>query len=167
MTHRHRCGPRRGGRGLPAPEARPAHGANRARARRRRVCLLGLHPLEDAAASTGGALRGEAHGGNRRARAEGARGRRVPRLHDPPPRRHKGGRGLSRRGIDVHKSEARITGPGRVEVDGGTLEAERVVLATGSDTSVPQIPGLAEAGFWTNREATTLNELPESVVVLG
>ena len=41
------------------------------------------------------------------------------------------------------------------------------MLATGSDTSVPQIPGLAEAGFWTNREATTLNELPESVVVLG
>ena len=29
------------------------------------------------------------------------------------------------------------------------------------------MPGLREAGFWTNREATDLTEIPESVVVVG
>jgi dihydrolipoamide dehydrogenase len=32
---------------------------------------------------------------------------------------------------------------------------------------VPPIPGLAEAGYWTNREATDLTEIPESAVVVG
>lgn len=72
-----------------------------------------------------------------------------------------------KRGVVVYKGEARLAGFGRVEVGGETLEADRVVLATGSDPNVPSIPGLEEAGYWTNREATTLSELPESVVVLG
>jgi pyruvate/2-oxoglutarate dehydrogenase complex dihydrolipoamide dehydrogenase (E3) component len=75
--------------------------------------------------------------------------------------------GYERDGVSVYKSEARFTGPGCVEVDGTQLEGERIVLATGSDPAVPDIPGLQEAGYWTNREATNLHELPESVVVLG
>lgn len=75
--------------------------------------------------------------------------------------------GYRRDGVDVYKSEARVTGPGRVELDGETLETERIVIATGSDASIPPFPGLDETGYWTNREATTLSELPESVLVLG
>jgi pyruvate/2-oxoglutarate dehydrogenase complex dihydrolipoamide dehydrogenase (E3) component len=75
--------------------------------------------------------------------------------------------GYRKQGVAVHKGEARLAGTGRVEIGGETLEAERVVLATGSDPNVPPIPGLEEAGYWTNREATNLHELPESVVVLG
>jgi len=41
------------------------------------------------------------------------------------------------------------------------------VIATGSDPQIPPIPGLAHAGYWTNREATTLNDIPESIVILG
>ena len=70
-------------------------------------------------------------------------------------------------GVEVFKGEGRLAGPGRVEVDGQALETERVVIATGSDARIPPIDGLAEAGYWTNREATTLSEVPESVVVLG
>src|SRR5918999_3072456 len=75
--------------------------------------------------------------------------------------------GYQRDGVSVYKSEARFTGPGRVEVDGAQLESERIIIATGSDPALPDIPGLREAGYWTNREATTLHEIPESVVVLG
>jgi len=71
------------------------------------------------------------------------------------------------KGIDVYKGTARITGPGSVEVDGSTLATERIIVATGSDQAIPAIAGLAEAGYWTNREATTLNDLPDSVVILG
>lgn len=75
--------------------------------------------------------------------------------------------GYRKRGVAVYKGEARLAGRGRVEVGREILDADRVVLATGSDAKVPSIPGLEEAGYWTNREATTLRELPESVVVLG
>ena len=70
-------------------------------------------------------------------------------------------------GVDVYKGEGRIVGPGAVEVAGQTLSTERIIVATGSDPAIPPIEGLAEAGFWTNRQATTLSELPDSVIVLG
>jgi pyruvate/2-oxoglutarate dehydrogenase complex dihydrolipoamide dehydrogenase (E3) component len=70
-------------------------------------------------------------------------------------------------GVDVYKSEATLVAAGRVEVDGQTLETERIILATGSDPRVPSIPGLAEAGYWTNREATNLKQIPASIVILG
>ena len=70
-------------------------------------------------------------------------------------------------GADVYKGEARIGGPGLVHVGETDLHAERIVLATGSAAALPPLDGLAEAGFWTNREATTLSELPDSVIVLG
>jgi pyruvate/2-oxoglutarate dehydrogenase complex dihydrolipoamide dehydrogenase (E3) component len=70
-------------------------------------------------------------------------------------------------GVDVYKAAGKIAGPGRVEVAERTLETERIIIATGSDPSIPPIDGLEDAGYWTNREATALSELPESVVVLG
>ena len=76
-------------------------------------------------------------------------------------------KGYERDGVRVFKGEGRLEGPGRVEVGGRALEADRIVIATGSDPKVPPIPGLAEAGYWTNREATALKQIPESVVILG
>jgi len=69
--------------------------------------------------------------------------------------------------IRVYKGEGRITAPGRIEVGDEELEAERIVIATGSDPSIPPIDGLEQAGYWTNREATQLTDVPEDVVVLG
>jgi dihydrolipoamide dehydrogenase len=60
-----------------------------------------------------------------------------------------------------------LRGPGEVEVGDRVLRAERIVIATGSEPQIPPIPGLREAGYWTNREATTLKEVPESAIVLG
>ncbi len=75
--------------------------------------------------------------------------------------------GYRDRGVAVYKAQARITGPRRVEVGGQELESERIIIATGSDTQIPPIPGLQDAGYWTNREATTLSEVPDSVAILG
>jgi dihydrolipoamide dehydrogenase len=75
--------------------------------------------------------------------------------------------GYERGGVRVYKSAARLAGPGHVQVGDEALEAERIVIATGSDPKIPPIPGLAEAGYWTNRDATTLKEIPDSVVILG
>jgi pyruvate/2-oxoglutarate dehydrogenase complex dihydrolipoamide dehydrogenase (E3) component len=71
------------------------------------------------------------------------------------------------RGITVVKDRGRLIGPGRVEAGGRLLEGETVILATGAEAVIPPIPGLAETGYWTNREATALTEIPESAVVVG
>jgi pyruvate/2-oxoglutarate dehydrogenase complex dihydrolipoamide dehydrogenase (E3) component len=71
------------------------------------------------------------------------------------------------RGIAVVKSIGRLAGPGRVETAGRVLEADCVIVATGSEPIIPPIDGLAGAGFWTNREATQLKEVPSSAVMIG
>ncbi len=82
-------------------------------------------------------------------------------------------RGHERAGVTVVRGTARLNGRGRVDVTPAegpprTLRAERaVIVATGSRAKVPPIPGLDEAGYWTNIEATSLRELPESVLILG
>lgn len=80
--------------------------------------------------------------------------------------------GLESAGAEVVRGTARITGPGRVEVEsngGGprTLEARALVVAIGSEPVVPPIDGLADAGYWTSNDGTSLRELPSSIVVLG
>ncbi|THA27190.1 NAD(P)/FAD-dependent oxidoreductase [Streptomyces sp. RKND-216] len=66
------------------------------------------------------------------------------------------------------RGHGRLTGPGRVEVDGQEFAARRgVVLATGSAPQVPPVPGLADVPFWTNRDAVSVKEPPASLLVLG
>ncbi len=71
------------------------------------------------------------------------------------------------RGITVVKEPGVIDGPGRVEASGRVLEADSIVVATGAEAVIPPIPGLADVGYWTNREATALTGIPESVVFIG
>jgi pyruvate/2-oxoglutarate dehydrogenase complex dihydrolipoamide dehydrogenase (E3) component len=72
-------------------------------------------------------------------------------------------------GIRVLLDEARIVGEHRVELaDGTQVEADRVVLATGSEPSIPPMAGLADGPFWTNREAIwDPREPPRRLAVIG
>jgi pyruvate/2-oxoglutarate dehydrogenase complex dihydrolipoamide dehydrogenase (E3) component len=60
-----------------------------------------------------------------------------------------------------------------VEVEGpddtrDTIAAERaVVLATGTTAAIPPIPGLRDIRTWDSRNATSAEEVPESLLVLG
>ena len=83
-------------------------------------------------------------------------------------------RALRKAGAEPVRGTARFLGadPLRLEVtsDGGDprqLEAGAVILAVGSHSRIPSLPGLEEAGYWTNRQGTSLRELPDGVVVLG
>lgn len=71
------------------------------------------------------------------------------------------------RGVTVVKAPAHILEPGRVQAGDRVLETDRIIIATGTDAAIPPIDGLAETGYWTNREATTLQDVPDSVIVLG
>ena len=80
---------------------------------------------------------------------------------------------LASAGLDLVRGHGRLAGDRRVEVTGADgrqvrLEARQaVVLSTGTRAAIPPIPGLREAGPWTNREATTAREVPGRLIVLG
>ena len=73
--------------------------------------------------------------------------------------------GYEKSGVTVVKGEAQVTGT--VEVAGRRLSAAHLIVATGSDALVPPIEGLADVPVWTNREATTLTDIPGRVVLIG
>jgi pyruvate/2-oxoglutarate dehydrogenase complex dihydrolipoamide dehydrogenase (E3) component len=61
-----------------------------------------------------------------------------------------------------------VAGPARVKVGEREFEATTaVVIDTGTQPWAPPVPGLHEAGFWTNRQAIEATEVPESLIVLG
>jgi pyruvate/2-oxoglutarate dehydrogenase complex dihydrolipoamide dehydrogenase (E3) component len=73
----------------------------------------------------------------------------------------------SKQGIDIFRGRGRIVAQGAVEVAGQRLEAERIIVATGTESAVPEIAGLDRIDFWTNREGTSFHEVPASTVILG
>ena len=77
-------------------------------------------------------------------------------------------RWLAGAGIELLRGTGRLAGPGVVEVNGVRHTAEHVVVATGADSIMPPVPGLAELdGVWTNREATGMKAVPAHLLVIG
>jgi pyruvate/2-oxoglutarate dehydrogenase complex dihydrolipoamide dehydrogenase (E3) component len=77
-------------------------------------------------------------------------------------------RWLADHGIDLLRGTGRLAGAGVVDVDGVRHTAQHVVVATGADPIVPPVPGLAELdGVWGTREATSMEEVPRRLLVLG
>jgi pyruvate/2-oxoglutarate dehydrogenase complex dihydrolipoamide dehydrogenase (E3) component len=78
-------------------------------------------------------------------------------------------RWLTDHGVRLVRGTGRLAGVRRVQVDGGPeLRARRaVVLATGSHSVLPPVPGLAEVRPWDNRAATAAKEVPDRLLVLG
>jgi pyruvate/2-oxoglutarate dehydrogenase complex dihydrolipoamide dehydrogenase (E3) component len=70
-------------------------------------------------------------------------------------------------GAMVIKGPARLAGPGRVEAAGQLLEADHVVIGTGSESARPPVDGLDQVPVWTNREATNVRDIPARVLLVG
>ncbi len=76
-------------------------------------------------------------------------------------------------GIDLVRGHGRLTGTKEVTVtaeDGSTtvLTAKHaVVVSTGSDPLLPDIPGLADVNPWTPRDATSAQTAPASLAIIG
>lgn len=75
---------------------------------------------------------------------------------------------VEERGIALVRGSGRLDGERRVIVDDQVLSARKaVVVATGSAAAMPPIDGLADVSAWSNREITTANTAPKSLIVLG
>ncbi|WP_033294870.1 mycothione reductase [Amycolatopsis jejuensis] len=77
------------------------------------------------------------------------------------------------RNVDVYQGEGRFTGVKELRVsfaDGRpdeVLTADRFVLAAGGRPVIPDVPGLAETGYYTSDTIMRLDDLPQRIVVLG
>nr|WP_202506287.1 mycothione reductase [Amycolatopsis rubida] len=77
------------------------------------------------------------------------------------------------RNVEVYRGEGRFTGRKelRVSFAGGrpdeVVTADRFVLAAGGRPVIPDVPGLAETGYYTSDTIMRLDALPERIVVLG
>ncbi|MEO8387951.1 mercuric reductase [Polaromonas sp.] len=89
----------------------------------------------------------------RRIRARAARVDSAPRIADA--------------GIDLFFGTASFVGPDIVEVDGQRLRFKKALIATGSRSLLPTIPGLDETGYLTNETLFDLTALPKSLLVIG
>jgi mercuric reductase len=69
--------------------------------------------------------------------------------------------------VRLVEGTAHFTGARTVAVNGESLSADRFVIATGSTATVPNIPGLREAGYLTHIEALRRERLPQSLIVIG
>jgi pyruvate/2-oxoglutarate dehydrogenase complex dihydrolipoamide dehydrogenase (E3) component len=70
--------------------------------------------------------------------------------------------------FDLIRSKARFIDPRTIELaDGRRIRARNFLIATGSRVSVPGLPGLAEASFWTSDDVLNLKSRSRSVIVLG
>ncbi|MFT4901529.1 MAG: pyruvate/2-oxoglutarate dehydrogenase complex dihydrolipoamide dehydrogenase (E3) component [Lentimonas sp.] len=68
----------------------------------------------------------------------------------------------------LFRNHAHFIDPNTIELDDGRqLTADHFIIATGSTISVPPVPGLAEAPYWTSDDVLDLDFKPEKVIVLG
>lgn len=74
--------------------------------------------------------------------------------------------------VELVSGEARLLDPRSVSIRlaaGGSreIEADRVVIATGSHPWAPPIEGLNDVAYWTNVEALAAHEVPRRLLVIG
>jgi mercuric reductase len=70
-------------------------------------------------------------------------------------------------GVELVEGTARFISPRGIRVGRRRLEARRFVIATGSSPAVPRVEGLAGVPYLTNIEALEMEEVPESLIVVG
>ncbi len=66
---------------------------------------------------------------------------------------------------DIYQGKARFVGPNAIEVDGTRIEADNIVVATGSITRPLSIPGAEH--LITSDDVLSERELPNEVVFIG
>lgn len=69
--------------------------------------------------------------------------------------------------VDCYQGEARFMTSQALDVNGQVIVGGKIIIATGSRPVIPDIDGLQEAGFMTFQQASRLEQLPNSLIILG
>lgn len=70
-------------------------------------------------------------------------------------------------GIDLSFGAPRFTDSHTVVMDGKTITANKIIIATGSGPLIPAIEGIDTTPYLTNNTVFSLDTMPRSMVVLG
>ncbi|MFB6184445.1 MAG: NAD(P)/FAD-dependent oxidoreductase [Haloarculaceae archaeon] len=70
-------------------------------------------------------------------------------------------------GVEFIHDTARFVDDHTVAVDGREIEADYVVVATGSVVNVPDVPGIESVDYVTSAEVLDATEFPDSGIVMG
>ncbi|MCF6179871.1 MAG: FAD-dependent oxidoreductase, partial [Geopsychrobacter sp.] len=70
-------------------------------------------------------------------------------------------------GVEVIKGAATITDPWTIEVNGRSLTARNIIVATGARPFIPEIKGLEQVDYLTSDTLWQLRKLPQRMIVLG
>jgi len=70
-------------------------------------------------------------------------------------------------GVDCIQGEARITSPWSVEVNGQSIHAKNIIIASGARPFVPPIEGIEEVGYLTSDTLWQIEEQPKHLLVIG
>ena len=70
-------------------------------------------------------------------------------------------------GVDCITGDAKITSPWSVDVNGKTITARNIVLATGARPFIPPIDGIDDVSWYSSDTIWDLREQPKRMIVLG
>ncbi|MBC3900922.1 dihydrolipoyl dehydrogenase [Acetobacterium malicum] len=83
-------------------------------------------------------------------------------------RLRKGIEGLEKaHGVTVIKGFGVLKNANEIEVNGETVVADHIILATGSSPFLPPIPGVDNKSVMTSDEVLEMKQCPESLVIIG
>jgi dihydrolipoamide dehydrogenase len=73
---------------------------------------------------------------------------------------------LQNNGVEVVRGYAVIKSPREVDVDDRIIETQKIIVATGSSLTAPEIPGLRDAVMTTD-DVLGMTVVPESILICG
>jgi len=82
-------------------------------------------------------------------------------------RQHENPHYLQREGIDTLVGEASFHSQDQIRVNEQIYQAKKIVIATGSNPKVPEVPGLDQVKWYTNQTIFNLQDLPQRLLVVG
>lgn len=76
---------------------------------------------------------------------------------------------LTENGVTLVRAQAQVVDERTIEADGTRFDVGSIVLATGSEPVVPNLPGLSTLGdrAWTTTDALTTHDRPDRLAILG
>jgi mercuric reductase len=70
-------------------------------------------------------------------------------------------------GVTLFRGNAAFVSPKQVKIEKDVIQGEKFIVATGSTPNILNLEGIEKVEYLTNVEALDLEELPDSMIVLG
>jgi dihydrolipoamide dehydrogenase len=74
---------------------------------------------------------------------------------------------MKRGGVEVVQGEGRLVSANTVKVGSADYQAKAIIIATGSSSVVPPIPGIKNPKVLTSTELLSISEMPKKLVIVG